>query len=493
MAVTRAMRGVLPRPRRPAARAASALRACAATLVAAFALAAAPPQAHAAEPAGRPRDVWLEAGFERTEGYVQAQALYTLRLYQAIDVRELRFDVPAPALGELRPLGDDRLDEAVRDGRRYRVTERRFAVFPYASGDFALPGVRVTGLVAVRGAAPGTREPLRLDAPAATLAVLPIPDAAATGPWLPARALTLTEEWTPAARELRTGDVLHRTIRIEARGLDAAQLPAPELAADGFSVHAGPARLDSRVDGDWIVGMREQTWRFVPSRGGELVVPPVELSWRDAATGEARIAMLPARTFAVAGGPQAAAAAAPSAVEDGAAPDPVTPPAATAAPPPADRGPPMALGAAAVVALLAAVATIAACRRDPARRDLHRACRANDPRAARDALLEAAARRLAAPAPRSLGELAARLDDPACRTALAALDRALYGPAGSWQGAALLACVPILMKRGRPRTRVEAALPPLYPSFPSASALSPAPRSTRRRRGGNRAASPSAS
>ena len=419
-------------------------------------------------------DVWLEAGFEPAAVYVQAQAIYTLRLYQAIDVRELRFEVPRPALGELRPL-DGRVDEATRDGHRYRVTERRFAVVPFASGDFDLPGVHVSGLVAVRGgAAPGGRAPLKLDAPRATLSVLPIPTEAGADPWLPARALSAVEAWTPAATEVRAGHALRRTIRIEARGVDAAQLPALELSAEGLSAHPEPPRLANRFDDEGIVGTREQSWRIVPSRAGELVAPELRLPWWDAVAGRARVATLPARKLLVAGGSRPEA---PPAMSEPSPNEPASVarlPAASDTPRVGGPKPKAALAVATLVAVLAlavfALAGVAlrrGARAGEPLRSLSTACRRNDPRGARDALLRHAATRWPAQPPRSLGELAARLPDRAARDAVAALDRHLYrGPGGDWDGRSLLGCAAALRNAGRSRTSRRAAglLPPLYRS-----------------------------
>ncbi|WP_332672820.1 BatD family protein [Aromatoleum sp.] len=429
--------------------------------------------ARSSAPATHDADLWLEAAFEPAEIYVQAQAVYRLRLYQAIDVRELRLEVPAPALGELRPLGEDRVDETTRDGRRYRVTERRFAVVPFASGEFTLPDARAVGTVAVRGAMPGTRAALAIVAPRVALSVLPIPPEAAPGAWLPARALSLAETWAPATAELRIGEALQRTIRIEAHGLDAGQLPPSDLRAEGFSVHPASPRLENRFDGEWNVGVREQSWRIVPSRAGKLIVPEVRVHWWDAAAGQPRLATLPAHTFSVAGETAAdvRGAAEVQPAPRGGAEVPDTDKDGRLLPAAGVRGsdlPPAARFAALAAVFAALAGSVTRLRRNWQRgaplRALRAACRRNDPRAARDALLVHAAR-CGGPPPRSLGELAAHVADAGTRDAILTLDRHLYGvPAERWDGCSLLACIPALRTKApfRPPSRA-AGLPPLYP------------------------------
>lgn len=448
-----------------AALAAGALLTGGATFV--TALRAADTAAAPARSAGNP-DLWLEARLEPAAPYVQAQALYTLRLYQAIGVRELQFHAPAAPLADIRPLAGDHVVEVTRDGRRYRVTERRYAVFPFASGEQVLSGAHVTGQVTVPGALPAATAALRLDPPPTPIDVLPIPPNAGTAAWLPARTLTLSETWTPDPADARAGQALRRTVRIEAEGLDAAQLPALDPVGEGFSAHAEAPRLDNHFDGTWNIGTREQSWLIVPARAGTLELPTLQLPWWDVLANRPRNASLPARTLAIAAAlPTGAAAAAPAALMPGAGDTPATAPAPTPAPASSSTAPHDTVATPALITAPALAAVLALAgwrgvirrRRTAAWRALRSACRRNDPRAAHRALLALAAVHWPDCPPRSAGELARRAPGTAASAALLALDRRLYGPAAApWDGRALLASLPPKSAGG-----VRAArLPPLY-------------------------------
>lgn len=405
--------------------------------------------------------LWLEAAFEPDSRYVQSQGVYTLRLYQAISVRDLQFHAPAAPLADVRPIGADRITEATRDGHRYRVTERRYAVFPVASGELTLSGAHVTGLAAL----PGPTQALRIAAPSTPFAVLPIPPAAGTAAWLPARTLTLSESWTPDPSEARPGEALRRTIRIEAHGLTAAQLPALEPGAAGYSAHPEAPRLSNRFDDAWNVGTREQTWLIVPTRPGPLTLPALQLQWWDVLAHQPRTASLPARILTVAA---AATNATPSIEATGSSTlSATTPPPVPDAPPAHTPGIDKATTTAALsaLALAAAVAALGYFLRERRRctaalRQLKTACRHKDPHAARDALLRWSDQRWPANPPRSLGELVRRMADPALQTAVAELERHLYGrDAGTWDGHALHIGRNSLKSAS---TRRDDDLPPLY-------------------------------
>jgi hypothetical protein len=386
---------------------------------------------------------------------VQAQALYTLRFYQAVDVRDLQLHGPQAAMVEMRSLGEPRVLEESRDDRRYRVTERRYAVTPFASGKLLLQGAYATGTVPAPDAmSPDERREVRLETGTQVVRVLPIPLQVGSADWLPARTLKLSEAWSSELQGARQGEALRRILRIEAHGIDAAQIPALEFAAEGFTVHAEPARIENRIEGDWNVGVREQGYRVVPLRPGRLTLPPMRLGWWNVSGGRQETAAIAARTLEVA-----------AAV--GLVPAP-TPQSAAAVPLPRITQPvresplaslPMLGGLSALMLLLA---TWMLWRRRAAWRGVLAGCRRNDAAATRQALLQWAAGHWQSAPPRTLGEISARLEDAAGAAAIMELDRALYGPAGAaWQGRPLrmaLAAWRPAQRRARP-----AVLPPLYP------------------------------
>lgn len=375
-------------------------------------------------------DLWLEAELEPAQVYVQAQAIYRLRFYQAVDVRDLQINAPSARLADVRPIGSERVHEVLRDGRRLRVRERSYAVFPFSSGPLELNGAHVLGRTsAAPGAGTATadgRQALRLQAPAQTLTVRPAP-AWVGDAWLPARTLSLSENWSTSATPAQPGQALRRSIRIEALGVDAAQIPPLHLSAPGLWVEAEAPRLENRIQGELNIGVREQRFRLVALNGGNILVPELRLHWWNLATDTPAVATLPARALHV-----APTDAAPVRLQ----PLPASlPPSAQATSAPrsashaADLLPPTPwlLAAAALLAAGPALAYWWRARWRGAWR-LRRACRCADAGAVRDGLLRWAAGLWPQAPPLSLEALTQRLSDPAARQALAALERCLYGP-----------------------------------------------------------------
>ncbi|QTQ36971.1 Aerotolerance-related protein [Aromatoleum petrolei] len=399
-------------------------------------IAAAPGPTHAAETGGAPaadKTLWIEAELQPDTLHVHAQARYTLRLYQAVSVRDLSFHPPESALAEIRPAGES-VRELTRDGQRLRVTERRYAIFPFASGSLQLSG----GHVSLRTDG-GSASERRIEAPALTRNVRPVPTGLRPEEWLPARTVTLNEFWHPDMPQLRPGQPLRRRIRVEAVGVAAAQIPPLHIGADGFSIHPEPPRLEEREEDGWITGIREQTWRLVPRQGGDFRLPALQVQWWDPVAGQPRQATLLPRPIAVMASPgeRAIATDEPVVAAAAAALAPVQPaPSGTTSRRTKAVGTSAALLAA--IALLAVGATVMRRRATATLRRISRACRDNDPIAARANLLQWS-RQIGVPGQGGLLTLAHRVGGTATGHELAALDRHLYGEQHQpWNGQQLI-------------------------------------------------------
>ena len=449
--------------------------------------------APAADEASSARDVFIETDVAPEDVYVQSQLTYTIRIYRAVEFLEAVLSEFAPEGAVTHRLGKDATYTKVIDGRRYRVIERRFAVFPQASGRLALPEVRLDARIADGGAASAMNRlfsegrRMRLASQPATVTVKPRPAAAAT-PWLPARAVTLAEEWPEDPPRLVVGEPVTWTLRLDAVGLAGEQLPPIDLPDLGsVRVYPDQPSIVTRADRDAVHGERIQRIAMVPGAAGELRIPELGVQWWDVEADAPRTARIPARTLAIA--PAPASGEAPR-------------PALTAVPEmnaavPADPGRRIWQGLSAALAVTWLVTLGALLRAHgrhrrgdtgssarqsmppgpprntaAARRRVQEACRAASPRAARDALLDWAGAAWPESPPRDLVDLAARVGDDPCAgepfaKAILALDRALWSAEdGRWTGESLAARLPREIGQPPSRRRADASdsLPSLHPA-----------------------------
>ena len=433
----------------------------------------------AAGSTGQDRDIFLEVSLEPDPVYVQAQTLFTVRVFYSVPLLEGSLGDPEPSAASIERLGDDISYQSQRNGRTYQVIERRFALFPEQSGTVTVPAIPFQGRIAYdrrntqrfdrlfdRGRA------IRLATEPMTLTVQPQPDEF-TGPdWLPGREVTLLEQRDDDGSPITVGEPLTRTVLLEVKGQDGSQLPTPDLGLpDSVRVYPDQPTTANRSDGRWLTGTQEQRFAIVPTEPGELILPEIRVPWWDTVNDRQQVAVLPARIVQVR---PAAVALKPDTSTTGIEPVPLT----AAEPVSPTAGLWRWISAGLLVAwLLTLIGWWYDRRRQhgdhhPAvppshsvpqpRRTLAEACRRNQPDQAATAVLIWASEYWPQSPPDNLGQLAARWPEGA--EALRALDRALFSSADEpWQGEALWQAV-----KQRPPHSVSVTvrpdvLPPLYP------------------------------
>ncbi|MEP7041651.1 MAG: BatD family protein [Dokdonella sp.] len=247
-------------------------------------------------------DVFLEVTAEPLTPYVQQQVRYSAKLYYAFDLTDGNLNEPqAEGLGVQR-LGQDKTYVATVGARRYHVVERHYALTPERSGIIDIPALAFRGNALdvtdptgffSRGRAVSARsEAVHLD-------VKPKPPAWTDGAWLPAASLLLKDE-NELPDEVRVGDPITRTVRVQAQGLGFEQLPELNLMApEGAEIYPDKTDTRTRDDGEWLYGERVRKFAFVPNRAGALAIPGLKMRWWDTQHDRMETAELPAHTIKV--------------------------------------------------------------------------------------------------------------------------------------------------------------------------------------------------
>ena len=417
--------------------------------------------------AGDPPDLLLEAEATPEAPYVQGEVRYTVRVLRSSRLIQGKLLGPRLPDAVVEPLGPSRQGTTRRNGRRYHVTERQFAIFPQSSGRIALEGAVFSG-------------PERFArAPAVALQVREPPDSFKGSWWLPARSVELTASWSRDPARLRVGEQAVRTLRLRVAGQAGERLPplaVPESA--GLRAYREGGRTETRKGEGGVVGIRQVRRAWVVTRPGRHTLPAVTVPWWDVRGERTRTARVPKRT--IRGLPAPGQERAPGETPAPRAGSTVSGGERTG---PGQAGYPSwtvlagwALGLLFLAGIGRALARSRTGKRLGARWRLRAACRRGDPRRARRALLEWGRAAWPERPPGDLGELARRLGGEASGVAdcLGELERIRFGRAAdeTWDGAACWRTLgPALQGvRGKHPKGPGPDLPPLYPPEPSGSA-----------------------
>ncbi|WP_414058554.1 BatD family protein [Pseudomonas sp. HR96] len=409
--------------------------------------------------------VFIDASLDADSVYVQAQAVLTVRIYHSVALYDDSKLSPLQITdARTEQLGEPRTYEKLIKGVRHGVIELRFAIYPQRSGELMIPAQVFSATLADLADGDATPRPgkvLRVTSAQIPLNVRPRPAAwPSDAQWLPARSLSLSESWNPEPAQSQVGDSLTRTLSLKADGLSSAQLPPlPATNVNGLRRYPDQPQLNNLASERGLIGSRDEREALVPTRSGNIDLPPVEVVWWNTHEDHLERSSLPARSLRVVDNPTLA-------VE--------TPVADSAAP-----APNALLWPWKVATVLFAFTTLLGfllwwrarslpavqrtAQTGPSPRslmdDIKRACQANDTYATRQAI-DAWARQQ----PETLADMAARfvpLSD-----ALDGLNGALYSEAGQfWQGGDLWRAINAIPRVERQTLQVgdNGGLPPLYP------------------------------
>jgi hypothetical protein len=450
--------------------------------------------------------VYLTATVDQKQPYVQAAVVLTVRLYADQSLLQAGLDLPANSDILVKPFGKDMQSTETRNGRLYQIVERKYLLFPQRSGKLSLDGPVLDAQVADTsnnsndpfdnifrqmpfGGMMNATRPVRVHAKPVELNVLPRPANAGGTNWLPAQKVTLEETgdtWQPDKTTVHVGEPLTRHLKISAQGLTGAQLPDPSTlmkVSDGIKAYPDQANISENPQGNTVLGSREQNVALIASQPGHYELPAVRLSWWDTLHNEKREITLPAHALEV------LAAAAGNAA--------VIPPVSVESSPASNQGVQVSaieqtkravnnqpwMWISLVFAMLwlgTMVAWWRARQRNPLThaakiatekkpetirggnefKAIKRACRDNDPQAARKHLLAWASTAWPEDPPRGLNEISHRTSDAKFTEALRQLDRACYTGSG-WQGEVLEQSLPNYAVQAPVKKKKE-GLPSLY-------------------------------
>ena len=252
-------------------------------------------------------ELFLEVEASPTNAYVQAQVLYTVRLYQRINLAQATLSDPNLDNTVVEKLGEDRQYNTKVKGVTYLVTERHYAIFPQQSGAMTIAPLVLTADVITDD--PRSRFnsffsnqstlTKRILSKAINLNVQASPTTFNGDHWLPAQQLALKETWSNDALQVKVGEPITRTLTIVAKGATSSQLPdlSMQQVNPELKIYPDQAVINDQKAGDGIIAMREQKIAFIPSTAGNYTLPAINIPWFNTQTQEIEQAQLPAVTL----------------------------------------------------------------------------------------------------------------------------------------------------------------------------------------------------
>ncbi len=247
-------------------------------------------------------DIFVSTDVDYAESFVQAQVLYTVKVYRSVATRQPRLS--EPHLGGVEVLielaGEERSYESILNGKNYNVVERVYALFPQESGELSIAPARFEARVLRGGRITGRKV---FESEALTVTVNPIPAPPAEFPdaaWLPAKSLQLSEVWSREPDRLPVGEPITRHVTVTALGQLSTQIPVINPAvADGVKIYPDKPELHVTAEPDGIRATRKDQYAMIGVRAGVIELPALKLPWWNIDAGEWQVASLPSRSLTI--------------------------------------------------------------------------------------------------------------------------------------------------------------------------------------------------
>ena len=256
--------------------------------------------------AGGDDSVRCSIEIDKRDVYIQEQMILTVTIEQAINLdgaEVTQLELNGAIVEELTRRNFQRQI----NGRLWRVTQLRYAIYPQQRGTLEIPSLSLTAREvlpgrSLLGARLGKR--FRLSEDAIAVNVKPVPADFPGDVWLPAASLELAQSWSTPPESMEIGDSTTRTLTLAAEALLSSQLPSITSMADsskitGIRVYPDQESSDQIERTEGFLGQRTRSEALVASDSGSWTLPEVRVAWWNTETDSLQFAILPSTTISV--------------------------------------------------------------------------------------------------------------------------------------------------------------------------------------------------
>ncbi len=247
-------------------------------------------------------DIFVTTEVDHSNSFVQAQLIYTVKVYRSVATRQPRLSEPDISGVEVlvEVAGEERSYESILNGKAYNVVERVYAIFPQESGQIAIAPARFEARVLRDGRITGRKI---FESEAISVVVNPIPpppDGYPDAVWFPARDVTLSEEWSRVPDRLPAGEPITRHITVTALGQLSTQIPVIDPAVAGkIKIYPDKPELRDTAAASGIRAVRKDQYAMIGIAAGNVELPELQLPWWNIDVGEWQVARLPGTSITI--------------------------------------------------------------------------------------------------------------------------------------------------------------------------------------------------
>ena len=252
-------------------------------------------------PEGTLEPVFLESEVDISNVYVQQQIIFTLRIFQSIQLDNMNISEPEFDNAAMEKLGQNSFQRRIQNSP-YRVHELRYAIYPQQTGELIIPEMIFTASEAMTRQSvfslSGQGKRIRKMTRQHKINVKAPPSSFTGDTWLPAKSVKLIETWSSSPDTIYVGDSITRTVTVLADGLLDSQLPPLSFSPiDGAKLYPDKGSSETSVTDKGSISSRIDSVAIIPTREGEITLAEIRLQWWDTKHNKMQEAIIPATTL----------------------------------------------------------------------------------------------------------------------------------------------------------------------------------------------------
>ena len=255
-------------------------------------------------------EIFVEVEADRKSAYIGSEILFTARLIRSIDISQGQFSELETSDPDaiIINLGNIPQYTTKRNGKTYIVNEIRYAVYPQHSGKLTFKPLLFQARISKSNSGSlfdqflRAGEIKRLRSKQIHRTIKARPSSIKADEWLPAKQVSINEEWSGDLSDINVGEPITRTLTIKAKGYTAEQLPDLNIKdLDKLKQYPDQAVTENTNTANGISAIKQIKVAIIPTKPGLYTLPEITIPWWNTKTNRLEIAKIPETTLTAIG------------------------------------------------------------------------------------------------------------------------------------------------------------------------------------------------
>jgi uncharacterized protein (DUF2344 family) len=248
--------------------------------------------------------VFMENSINKTSFYIGQPLIFTTRIYIASEAGNLNLSGPELKDARIEVYGQDKNEETIRDGIRYKMITRQFQITTDKAGDFNINSPLLSGeLRKVVNLSNRQNQvigvPINVRGDTLKVQVKGKP-ADFKGEWLISEDVRLLENNPFTQQDFHVGDPITRNITLQIASINKDKLPTIAFNyPKGLRFYPDQDEIKAGQANGLFYSQRTIRHAIIPEQAGELTLPEIKIAWWNSLTDKQEYAVLPEQTLTI--------------------------------------------------------------------------------------------------------------------------------------------------------------------------------------------------